>query len=188
VLILITAFASVFVGLLTASRMPYQAAVDGLFLRTFAKLHPKHNFPVVGQLTMGLIMTVGFLVGRYANLNVLIQLLVTSGLLVGSSGSLSQTIALFVLRRRQPQLDRPYRMWLYPLPAVVTLTIVALMFAGADYNTPGVHPSEWSLAWILAGCLAFLAWSRKEKVWPFGQKQIQERYLKRQDKQKVTDV
>ena len=56
---------------------------------------------------------------------------------------------------------------------------IPLMFAGADYNTPGVHPSEWSLAWILAGCLAFLAWSRKEKVWPFGQKQIQERYLTR---------
>lgn len=123
-------------------------------------------------------MTAGFLLGRYVNLAVVIQLLVTSGLLVGS---MSQTIALFVLRRRQPQLDRPYRMWLYPLPAVVVLVTAAFMFVGSDFSTPGVHPTEWSLTWILAGCLAFLAWSRKEQVWPFGPNHIEEQYLRRQE-------
>jgi fructoselysine transporter len=182
VLILITAFASVFVGLLAASRTPYQAALDGLFLRSFARLHPKHRFPLVGQLAMGLIMTAGFLIGRYADLNVLIQLLVTAGLLVGSSGSVSQTIALFVLRRRQPLLDRPYRMWLYPLPALGALITWVFMFVTADHNAPGAHPIEWSLAWLLAGCAAFLAWARKEQVWPFGEKEILERYLVRQER------
>jgi fructoselysine transporter len=190
VLILVTAFASVFGGMLAASRTPYQAAIDGLFFRKFAQLHPKHKFPVVGQLTMGLITTAGFLIGRYADLTVLIQLLITSGLLVGSSGSLAQTIALFVLRRRQPQLNRPYRMWLYPLPAVIALVTWVFMFAASDHNTPGAHPIEWSLAWILAGCVAFLVWARKEKVWPFGEKQIQEQYLvpPGNDQQQVVDA
>ncbi|MCQ4080040.1 APC family permease [Streptomyces sp. RB6PN25] len=182
VLILVTAFASVFVGTLTASRTPYQAALDGLFLRSFARLHPRHRFPLVGQLAMGLIMAAGFLVGRYADLNVLIQLLVTAGLLVGSSGSVSQTLALFVLRRRQPALERPYRMWLYPLPALVALVTWLFMFAAADHDAPGAHPVEWSVAWLLAGCAAFLAWSRRERVWPFGTKSIEERYLVRQER------
>jgi amino acid transporter len=33
--------------------------------------------------------------------------------------SVSQIIALFVLRKNQPHLKRPYAMWLYPVPAVI---------------------------------------------------------------------
>ncbi|KOG91565.1 hypothetical protein ADK38_02475 [Streptomyces varsoviensis] len=52
-----------------------------------------------------------------------------------------------------------------------------MIFGYADKNSPGRHPIEWSLAWVAAGCVAFLLWSRYEKVWPFGPREISEEYL-----------
>ncbi len=72
VLILITAFASVFAGLLGGSRVPYDAARDRVFFRPYAKLHAKHRFPTLGLATMGVITAIGFLIGRHTDLATLI--------------------------------------------------------------------------------------------------------------------
>ncbi|NLU71519.1 APC family permease [Streptomyces sp. HNM0575] len=174
VLILITAFASVFAGLLAGSRVPYDAARDGVFYRRYATLHPRHRFPVLGLITMGVITTAGFLIGRHTDLQTLIQLLTTVMVLVQT---LSQIVALTVLRRRQPQLRRPYRMWLYPLPSILAFAGWTFMYGASDHNAPGRHPIEWSLAWLALGMLAFALWARKERTWPFGDKEIREQYL-----------
>src|SRR5262249_10206032 len=58
VLIVITAFASVFAGLLGGSRVPYQAAHDKVFLSVFGHLH-RHGFPHVALLTMGAVTAIG---------------------------------------------------------------------------------------------------------------------------------
>jgi fructoselysine transporter len=174
VLILITAFASVFTGLLGGSRVPYDAARDGVFFRGYATLHPKHRFPVWGLVTMGVITAIGFMIGRHTDLGTLIQLLTTVMVIVQT---LSQIVALTVLRRRQPGLRRPYRQWLYPVPSILAFLGWAFMFASADHNSPGRHPIEWSIAWLVLGGLAFLLWSRRERTWPFGEKLVTERYL-----------
>ncbi|MEU9011627.1 APC family permease [Streptomyces sp. NPDC048479] len=178
VLILITAFASVFAGLLGGSRVPYDAARDRVFFRPYAKLHPKHRFPTLGLATMGVITAIGFLIGRHTDLATLIQLLTTVMVIVQA---LAQVVALTVLRKRQPALRRPYRMWLYPLPSIVALAGWLVIYGYADENSPGRHPIEWSLAWLALGCAAFLVWARYEKVWPFGPKEISEDYLTPQD-------
>ena len=59
VLILVTAFGSVFAGLLGGSRVPYNAAKDGVFFKPFGRLHPRHRFPHVALLAMGLVTAVG---------------------------------------------------------------------------------------------------------------------------------
>lgn len=59
VLIVVTAFASVFTGLLGGSRVPYNAAHDGVFFRSFGKLHPRYRFPHVALLVMALITIIG---------------------------------------------------------------------------------------------------------------------------------
>ena len=59
VLILITAFGSIYAGLLGGSRVPYNAARDGVFFRPFGRLHPRHRFPHVTLLVMGLITAAG---------------------------------------------------------------------------------------------------------------------------------
>jgi len=174
VLILVTAFASVFAGLLGGSRVPYDAARDGVFFRGYARLHPRHRFPVRGLLTMGALTAVGFLIGRHTDLGTLIQLLTTVMVLVQT---LSQIVALTVLRRRQPGLRRPYRQWLYPVPSVLAFVGWGFMYVSADHNSPGRRPIEWSLVWLAAGGVAFVLWARRERTWPFGEKTVEERYL-----------
>ncbi|WP_171168852.1 APC family permease [Streptomyces sp. I05A-00742] len=174
VLILVTALASVFTGLLGASRIPYNAAREKVFFRQFGTLHPRHRFPMLGLLAMGAIGCVGFMIGRHTDLATLIQLLTTVMVLVQALG---QIAAVTVLRRRQPTLRRPYRMWLYPLPSLVALVGWLVIYGYADRNSPGRHPIEWSLAWFGAGCLAFLVWARHERVWPFGPREISEDFL-----------
>lgn len=178
VLILVTAVASVFAGLLGGSRVPYDAARDKVFFRPFGKLHPRHRFPVLGLVTMGVLTAVGFLIGRHTNLATLIQLLTAVMVIVQA---LAQVAAVTVLRRRQPTLRRPYRMWLYPLPSIVALVGWLVIYGYADKNSPGRHPIEWSLAWVAAGCVAFVLWARYEKVWPFGPREINEEYLRGAD-------
>ncbi|MGA8114606.1 MAG: APC family permease [Actinocatenispora sp.] len=174
VLILVTALASVFVGLLGGSRVPYDAARDGVFFKVYARLHPRHRFPWVGLVTMGLFTAIGFMIGRVTDLATLIQLLTTVIVIVQA---LAQIVALSVLRRRQPRLHRPYRMLLYPLPSVIAFVGWVVIYLYADKNSPGRHPIELSLAWLVAGCVAFLIWARVEKVWPFGPKEVREAYL-----------
>ncbi|MCZ4124095.1 APC family permease [Streptomyces sp. H39-S7] len=178
VLILITAFASVFAGLLGGSRVPYDAARDRVFFRQYGKLHAKHRFPTLGLATMGVVTAVGFLIGRRTDLATLIQLLTTVMVIVQA---LAQILALSVLRRRQPGLRRPYKMWLYPAPSIIALVGWLVIYGYADKNSPGRHPIEWSLAWVALGCVAFVLWARFEKVWPFGPKEITEEYLQGTD-------
>ncbi|MEC3953437.1 APC family permease [Nocardia sp. CDC153] len=181
VLILVTAFASVFAGLLGGSRVPFDAARDKVFFKSFARLHPKHEFPMLGLIVMGVITAAGFVLARHVGtsathppLAVLISLLTTVMVIVQA---FAQIAAVVVLRRRQPRLARPYKMLLYPLPAVVAAIGWAVIYGYADKANPGVHPIEWSLAWTALGIAAFLLWARVEKTWPFGPKQIREEYL-----------
>ncbi len=181
VLILITAFTSVFTGLLGGSRVPYDAARDHVFFRQFGRLHPKHRFPALSLTTMGVITALAFLLSRHVAtsvstppLTVLITLLTTVMVIVQA---FAQIAAVTVLRSRQPALRRPYRMWLYPLPSVVALAGWLTIYVFADRNNPGLHPIEWSLAWVALGAVAFVVWARVEHTWPFGPKEIHERYL-----------
>ena len=165
VLIIICAFASVYTGLLGASRLPYNAARDGLFFRPFGRLHPRHRFPHVTLLVMGFITAVG----SFFSLATVIQVLLAVFVIVQA---LAQVVALTVLRRRQPDLPRPYRQWLYPVPSL-------LAFAGwcYVYASSGHTPIVFSLVILAAGLAAFLLWARAEREWPFGPKHIREEFL-----------
>jgi fructoselysine transporter len=185
VLVVITAFASVFTGLLGGSRVPFDAARDGMFFRSFGRLHRKHEFPTVGLLVMGVMTALSFLFARHIGssashppLSVLISLLTTVMVIVQS---LAQIAAVTVLRKRQPNLSRPYKMILYPLPSIVAGAGWLTVYLWADKANPGVHPIEWSLGWLALGVVAFLLWARKEHSWPFGPKEIREQFLDEQE-------
>lgn len=165
VLILITAFASVFMGLLGGSRVPFNAARDGLFFRPFARLHPRYHFPTLGVLVMG-VLTAAF---SFFNLSAVISMLTAVIVLVQG---VAQIVALTVLRRRQPTLRRPYRQWLYPLPS-----IIALLGWAYVYYAAGWLPIVLSLAWVVIGVIAFLIFAKVENIWPFAPIEIHEEFL-----------
>ncbi|MFL5863160.1 MAG: APC family permease [Solirubrobacteraceae bacterium] len=165
VLIIVTAFGSIFAGLLGGSRVPYNAARDGLFFRPFARLHPRHHFPHVALLVMGAITAVG----SFFTLSTVINVLLAVFVIVQA---IAQVVALTVLRRRQPGLRRPYRQWLYPLPSLVALAGWIYV-----YKSSGSTPIIFSLVVLAAGLAAFLVWARLERQWPFGPKHIREEFL-----------
>jgi amino acid transporter len=167
--IIITAFASVFAGLLGGSRVPYNAARDKLFLSWFGRMHPRLHFPTAGLYAMGVVTAIGTLF----TLTDVISMLTAVFVIVQA---IAQIAAVTVLRRRQPDLPRPYRMWLYPLPSIVALGGWVYI-----YYSAGTEPILLSIAWLAAGAVAFLIWARAERTWPFGPKEIREPFLREQE-------
>jgi amino acid transporter len=155
VMVLWTAFASCFALLLGYSRIPYAAARDGNFFSVFARLHPRHNFPHVSLLLVGGLS----IVFSFFPLMDVINALLTTRILVQFAG---QVGALMLLRRRQPGMKRPFRMWLYPLPALVALAGWGFLFA-----TAGKNVILYSLAVLALGVGAWLIRARVARHWPF---------------------
>jgi amino acid transporter len=155
----------VFAGLLGGSRVPFNAARDRVFFGVFGRMHPKHNFPHIALLVMGLITAAASLL----NLTTVINMLTTVAVLVQS---VAQILALTVLRRRQPHLRRPYRQWLYPVPSLFALAGWVYVYVSATALSITL-----SLVWIVGGVVAFLCWARINRSWPFGPIAVKETYL-----------
>jgi amino acid transporter len=155
VMVLWTSFASVFALMLGYSRIPFAAARDGYFFRVFAKLHPQKEFPHRSLLLIGgLAIACSFL-----SLQTVIAALVTMRILVQFIGQIG---AMILLRRLKPDSERPFKMWLYPLPALVALLGWLFLFV-----TSGVRQMLYSLMALATGVVAFLIWSKIRKSWPF---------------------
>jgi amino acid transporter len=145
VLMLWTAFASVFSLLLGYSRVPYAAAVDGDYFKAFARLHPKHAFPHVSLLTLGGAAIVFCLFRLVDVVTALVVIRI-------SLQFLALTIGIVVLRTRRPDFPRPYRMWLYPVPAL--LAFVGYIYAAVmrPKSTPSI---ALAVVVVIVGSLLF---------------------------------
>jgi amino acid transporter len=113
VLVMIAAFASVFSLLLGYSRIPYAAARDGNFFRAFGRVH-RRGFPNVSLLMLGA-MAACFC---FFSLTDVIAALVVLRILLQF---LMQHVGVICLRKTQPEMDRPFRIWLYPLPPLLAI-------------------------------------------------------------------
>jgi basic amino acid/polyamine antiporter, APA family len=157
-MILWTAFGSCFALLLGYSRIPFAAARDGYFFKVFGKLHPKQNFPYVSLIVIGVIS----IFCSFLSLQIVIDVLIATRIIVQFIG---QIFALTMLRRYKPEMERPYRIWLYPLPNLIAFLGWVFVFA-----TSGAEIIYFSLAALAVGIGCFLVWSRQESRWPFQRK------------------
>jgi amino acid transporter len=147
VLIIWTAFASIVALLLGYSRAPYAAAREGNFFAPFARLHPRLGFPQVSLVVLGLIATAFC----FFDLRTVIASLVAVRILL--QYGLQQTGAM-VLRVRQPQLVRPFRMWVYPLPPLLALAGFGFLL----FSRKGAaHELLFAVALAISGALLY-AW------------------------------
>jgi len=154
-MILWTAFGSVFALLLGYSRIPYAAARDGYFFKVFARLHPTKGFPYVSLVVLGILA----IVAGFSSLGTVIDALITTRILVQFIGQIG---AVTLLRRREPDMPRPYRMWLYPLPSLIALLGWIFIFA----TTPP-KVIAFGLGALLLGIVCFSVWSWRARTWPF---------------------
>jgi basic amino acid/polyamine antiporter, APA family len=156
-LILWTAFASVFALLLGYSRIPYAAARDGYFFKSFARLHPTGQFPSVSLVVLGIIaiacsaLSLGAVIGALLVTRIVVQFI-------------GQIAAVVLLRRNRPDLPRPYRIWLYPLPLGIAL--VGWLFVFATTERPILL---FGLGMLALGVAGFALWSWRSRTWPFAQ-------------------
>ena len=157
VLIMWTAFASVFSLLLGYSRVPFAAARDGNYFRIFGKVHPRHRFPYVSLLVMGGIATV-FCFFRLADV---IAALVVIRILVQF---LAQIVGVIVLRVRRPDLPRPFRMWLYPVPALIALSgFIYVLISRKNF----LREIRYAAVLIVVGLTVYFIRARVRGEWPF---------------------
>ena len=153
VAVLVTAFASTYGNLLGASRVPYAAARDGVFFRPFARLSERGRFPNVSLVVLGLIAVPACFLSLGDAINAL-----TAGIVIVQS--IAQIGALVALRTRGARA--PYRMWLYPLPAIVA-------FGGwiAIFCASGAKAIAFGLVSLAVGVLAFAIRAWRAREWPF---------------------
>jgi amino acid transporter len=154
-LILWTAFASVFALLLGYSRIPYAAARDGYFFKPFARLHPKGQFPYVSLVVLGVLS----IACSAISLGSVISALLVTRILIQFIG---QIAAVVLLRRKRPDMPRPYRIWLYPLPLL--LALVGWIFV---FGTTDPEILLFGLGVTVLGVVGFLLWSSRTGTWPF---------------------
>jgi amino acid transporter len=154
-LMLWIAFSSVFSVLLGYTRIPYAAAADNNFFSVFARLHPKGEFPYVSLITLGLIASAFSLLKLPEVIGGLVAIRVMNQYL-------PQAIGFFVLRIRKPDMPRPFRMWLYPLPGIAIIL-------GWVYILGTSNPRSLVLgvAVFAVGSIAFFIRARLRREWPF---------------------
>lgn len=159
-LVVWTAFASVYALLLSYSRVPYAAALDGNYFRVFARVHPRHRFPNVSLLVLGAVSTI-FCV--FQLLDLLAALVVIRILLQ----FLLQQIGLIVLRHTQPNMERPFRVWLYPIPPLIAIAgFLYILFARPAFE----RELFFAFLIVLTGSALYMARASKCHEWPFAQR------------------
>src|ERR1700691_338252 len=156
-LVIATAFASVFSLTLGYSRVPYAAALDGNYFRAFAKVHPVHRFPHVSLLALGMVAAAFcFLRLRDAIAALVVIRLVLQYLV--------QAVGLIVFRVTRPEVERPFRMWLYPLPALVAIAGFLFILFNRENALKEVR---YAVVILLAGLAIYMIRAWKTGQWPF---------------------
>jgi APA family basic amino acid/polyamine antiporter len=156
-LVMWTAFASVFSLMLGYSRVPYAAARDGNYFRAFAKVHPEYRFPYVSLLALGAVaaafcfLRLKDAIAALVVIRILLQFLV-------------QAIGVIVLRIRRPEMPRPFRMWLYPLPALAAAAgFIFILFNRRN----AMKEVRYAAVILLAGLTIYMVRAWRGKEWPF---------------------
>lgn len=145
-----TAVAACFAALLGYSRIPYAAARSGHFFRGLAATHPTGDFPHRSLLLLGAVSVAACL----ADLQTVIDALLTTRILVQF---VAQIATVVYLRSRPDLLARmPFRMPLFPVPAVVALLGWLWVFATTSPQT-----LRFGLGTLAVGGLAFVLWDRR---------------------------
>ncbi len=126
-LIMWIAFASLFAVMLGYSRVPYAAAADGNFFKIFARLHPTKNFPHISLLFiagLAIIFTWSF------SLKQTISAILAMRIIIQFIG---QCVGVVLLRKRFGNASLPFKMWLYPLPVILSIIVWLYLFVSTGW-------------------------------------------------------
>lgn len=129
VAVLISIFAALNGSILSGARVPYAMARDGLFFRAAAEVHPRFHTPTGATIMLCIWSCVVVLSGWYDDLYNFV--IFGSWILY-----LLTTLSVFVLRRKRPDLSRPYRTFGYPFVPVLFVCVAAMLLVSTLQTRP----------------------------------------------------
>lgn len=150
-LILFVAASSLYATILGYSRIPFAAARDGDFFHVFARVHPTKRFPHVSLAVIGLVsipfcfFSLGTLVSWLIQVQILLRFM-------------WQCIAVILLRQYRPDIPQPFTMWLYPFPALLSLSLWLYIFFTGPWE--GI---VFSFTFLAATVVAYFVFARSKR-------------------------
>lgn len=150
---MISIFAALNGSILSGSRVPYALARDGYFFRPYAYISPRFKTPGVSLVLLSAWAALLVLSGRYEQLYTLV--IFPSWILYAMA-----TASVIVLRKKRPDLPRPYRTLGYPVVPILFVCVAAMLIVSTLVQSP--RESVLGLAIILAGLPFYFRWKRRQ--------------------------
>ncbi|HEY9711879.1 MAG TPA: amino acid permease, partial [Chroococcales cyanobacterium] len=147
--IMISTFGGLNGLILAGPRAYYAMALDGLFFKNAGILHARTNVPTFGLILQGIWAAILTTTGTYGNL---LEYVVFAALLF----YVLTVIAIFILRRKEPDIPRPFKVPLYPYLPIVYLVLAIAIMIGQIFLAPKY--SGFGLLIILSGWPIFYLW------------------------------
>jgi len=153
--VLVSTFGCISSTILYAARIYLPMAQDGLFFARVASIHPRFQTPGASLIGQGLWAIVLTFSGSYEQLyTYVVFAVVVFHTMTGA--------AVFVLRQREPERERPYRTWGYPVVPLVFVATSAAMVINTLVEKP--LESGMGLFLILLGLPAYAHWRRTSRA------------------------
>ena len=149
---MISIFAALNGSILSGARVPYALAKDGYFFGPLGRVHPRHRTPHYAILALSAWGALLVLSGSYEQL--FTYVIFSGWIFYGLTGS-----AVFVLRSKRPEMERPFRVLGYPYVPAVFVTMAAALVAMTLWTSP--RESLLGLALIALGFPFYLHWSKR---------------------------
>ncbi|UCD37076.1 MAG: amino acid permease [Fidelibacterota bacterium] len=150
--ILISTLGGVHVNVLACPRIYYAMAEEGLFFQALSRIHPKYGTPAIALLVQGIWSSLLVFTGTFEQL--ITYVVFASWIFYAMSCA-----GVMILRRKQPELDRPYKTWGYPWVPVAFIIFAALLVLNTIINDP--RNALIGLGLILTGLPAYFYWKGK---------------------------
>ena len=147
-----SSFGALHASILATARIPYALAKDGLILKSLAHVSPRTHVPIRALVVQCFWACIVALSGEYDTLtDYAIFALTLFYALVAAS--------IFLYRRREPDTERPYRTWGYPVVPILFLIVSVGLIIQTIVNTP--RQSAIGLGLILLGVPVYFLLDRK---------------------------
>jgi basic amino acid/polyamine antiporter, APA family len=154
-MIAISCFGAMASCVMSGARVYYAMAEDGIFFKTLANVHPRWRTPVASLVIQGIWSAALALSGKYDQLFTYVMFMMVLSYVL-------TVVALFVLRRKQPNTPRPYRCIGYPWVPGLYVVLGSVWFFNVIFERP--KEALWGIGIVAAGAPFYFYWRKQKRL------------------------
>ncbi len=155
--VMCSTFGGVNVQILVAPRIFYALAKDGLFFKSVTKVHPKFRTPSNSILWQGTLACCFALSGQYDDI-------ISYGAFTSYAFSILTILAVVVLRYTQPDAERPYKVWAYPLTPIIFVTVIGGYMVSLLMSEQFLFNTLIGLTIVATGIPFYFYWNKNNRT------------------------